>query len=185
MSHIESNLLTAFPPIASKDACILVLGSMPGRRSLVDQEYYAHPGNAFWKIICDTTGCGSSGCNSKGSAADDYETRKAILLQNKIAVWDVLLHCERPGSLDSKIKPASMVCNDFHAFFQIHRKISKILFNGKTAENVYRRHVEQSHPDLYAPLLQKPTLYSLPSTSPAMASLSYPRKLDIWSQALL
>jgi len=185
MSQIESKLLTAFPPIASKDASILVLGSMPGQRSLADQEYYAHPGNAFWKIICDTTGSDSTSCHSRSSPAQNYETRKEILLQNNIAVWDVLLHCERPGSLDSNIKSASMVCNDFRTFFKEHKKISKILFNGKTAEKVYRRHVEKSHPDLYVPLLQKPTLYTLPSTSPAMASLKYPQKLDIWSQALI
>jgi len=174
MSETETTQLTAFPPIASVNACILVLGSMPGQKSLDQQQYYAHPANSFWRIICDST----------ESAAKDYEARKAILLQKHIAVWDVLLHCERPGSLDSNIKSSSMVCNDFHAFFQRHKKISKILFNGKTAEKVYRRHVEGPQADLYDPLPETPQLYPLPSTSPAMASLKYEQKLAIWSKAI-
>ena len=174
MDQTESSLLTAFPPIASADARVLVLGSMPGQKSLDHQQYYAHPGNSFWKIICDTT----------ESVADNYEARKALVLKNNIAVWDVLLHCERRGSLDSNIKSGSMVCNDFRTFFSQHKKISSILFNGKTAERVYRRHVEEPHPDLYDPLPAKPVLYPLPSTSPAMASLKYREKLDIWSKAL-
>ena len=175
MSQVESTRLTAFPPIACKDANVLVLGSMPGQKSLDQQQYYAHPANSFWKIICDTT----------ESVAEGYQARTAILLKNDIAVWDVLLHCERAGSLDSNIKSASMVCNDFYTFFQEHKKIVRILFNGKTAEKVYRRHVERPHPDLYDPLAGKPELYPLPSTSPAMASLKYHEKLDIWKKALL
>ena len=46
MLHVYS-----FPPIASRTARVLILGTMPGRVSLRERQYYAHPQNAFWRIV--------------------------------------------------------------------------------------------------------------------------------------
>jgi double-stranded uracil-DNA glycosylase len=161
----------SFPPIADHRAKILILGSMPGVKSLEQQQYYAHPRNAFWPIM------------SALFAIDrtlDYDKRCQLLVDKQIAVWDVLQACQRQGSLDQAINSASMVTNDFNLFLQHHPDITKIVFNGAKAEHVFKR--------LVLPTLTEPqhTILRLllPSTSPAHASLSFDDKLAIWRQAL-
>ena len=100
--------VTGFPPIADNNAIILILGSMPSIKSLEQQQYYAHPRNSFWFIMTTLL----------GDKSDlDYAERKALLLHNKIALWDVLNTCQRKGSLDSSIKNETIVVNDFNKFF--------------------------------------------------------------------
>src|SRR3954462_11166774 len=93
-----------FPPIARRDAHTLILGSLPGQRSLQMQQYYAHPQNAFWKLMAAIF-------ETDGTAP--YPRRVRVLRQNHIAVWDVVAAAERPGSLDSSIVHASALANDF------------------------------------------------------------------------
>ena len=152
-----------FPPIARKDARVLVLGSLPSVASLQAQQYYAHPRNAFWKIMGDIAG-----------AAGDYESRCRALEARRIAVWDVLKRSVRPGSLDADIDMASAEPNDFEAFFASHAQVRLVCFNGRKAQDMFRRFVqpELSHGHLAFALL--------PSTSPAHASLSLADKLDAW-----
>ncbi len=164
--------LTAFPPIADANAKILILGSMPGAQSLTENRYYAHPRNSFWRIVCDCV----------GKATDDYEERTRILREAQWALWDVLLHCERPGSLDANIRNKTIVCNDFERFLSAHTSIRTILFNGKAAEAIFKKHVKTAL--FFQRLKVKPELHCLPSTSPAMASMSYEQKLVIWRQHL-
>jgi len=166
--------LKAFAPIANADARTLILGSMPGARSLADTQYYAHPGNAFWPIIY-TVFKGNADLAKQFS----YQERTAFLLENNIAVWDVLSACRRPGSLDANIDKKSIVVNDFSAFLTRYNGIDKILFNGRTAEQLFKRHALPTLNNF--PHLQ---LLSLPSTSPAMATLRPPEKATIWAAAL-
>ena len=161
----------SFPPIADNNASILILGSMPSVKSLEQQQYYAHPRNAFWPIM-------SALFDLKPDLT--YEKRCRSLMDKRIAVWDVLKACQRRGSLDQQIDAASMIANDFNLFLQQHPNINKILFNGTKAEQVFRR--------LVLPTLTKQQTaiirLRLPSTSPAHASCSYADKLVIWQQAL-
>ena len=83
-----------FPPIAAPDARILILGSMPGQKSLEESQYYAHPRNSFWPIIFNIL---------KTNNELTYNDRKTLLIKNKIALWDVLKSCYREGSLDTNI----------------------------------------------------------------------------------
>ena len=108
-----------FPPVAGKDAKILILGSMPGQKSLEDNQYYAHPRNSFWPIICELF-------NNKDDL--DYEQKKQLLLDNKIALWDVLRECYREGSLDSDIDQNTIKANDFKIFFKQQKNINAVFF---------------------------------------------------------
>ncbi|MGV8991782.1 MAG: DNA-deoxyinosine glycosylase [Thiobacillus sp.] len=162
---------TGFPPIADAHARILILGSLPGQVSLRQQQYYAHPNNAFWKIM--------------GRLFDvdprlSYTERVQRLMQNGIALWDVCAAAKRPGSLDSAIVHASVVPNDFAAFIESHPDIVLIGFNGGKAADLYRRLVL---PVLPATLRAIHT-ETLPSTSPAHAAMTFDDKLARWAGVL-
>ena len=167
----------SFPPICAPDAGILVLGSMPGVQSLQAQQYYAHPRNAFWPILMQVLGV----VTDYGAPLPSYEARVQHMRQHRIAVWDVLQYCERPGSLDASIRRDTMVLNDFGAFLQQHPRIRRICFNGATAATLFERHA--------TPLLQGLNLLPaerlrLPSTSPAHAGMTRQDKLSAWRDAL-
>jgi TDG/mug DNA glycosylase family protein len=158
-----------FPPQSRPDATRLILGSLPGQKSLQMQQYYAHPQNAFWRIVSTLFGAASP---------LPYKRRVHILTDHKIALWDVLAAAERPGSLDSSIVHASARTNDFAAFFRAHPQIRRVYFNGRKAEELYRRYVL---PDLGADF-EELRYECLPSTSPAHAGMTFARKLELWKR---
>ena len=160
-----------FPPIEDAAARVLVLGSLPGVKSLEMREYYAQPYNAFWRIMGELVGAGPE---------LEYPARMLRLRAHGLAVWDVLAAGEREGSLDSAIVPASIVVNDFGAFFARHRELRLICFNGNTAAGLFRRKVLPSLEPQWAAIERR----ALPSTSPAYASLRFEQKLARWREAL-
>ena len=152
-----------FPPVYASDARILILGSMPSVESLKQSFYYAHPRNAFWRIIpeilCETP-------------AETVEEKKALLIRHRIALWDAVGSCEREGSLDSAIRGAE--ANDFTGLFDACPDITHIFFNGAAAQQLFARMVGVNETKYH---------YSrLPSTSPAY-TISYEKKLNAWKRA--
>lgn len=160
------DLSYGFPPVANGAARLLILGSMPGQASLLAGQYYAHPRNAFWRIMGDLLGAGPE---------LPYPQRLARLQAAGVALWDVIAACERGGSLDADIVGRSVRANDFSAFLAVHRSIERIFFNGAAAEASFRRHVLPALAD------RSLALHRLPSTSPAHAARSYADKLAAWS----
>ena len=160
-----------FAPLAAADARALILGSMPSVASLDKQQYYGKPQNAFWKIMGDLFDAGSN---------KDYAERVSVLQDCGIAVWDVIAECERAGSLDSAIDMQSVVVNDFSGFLSQHPDLKHVFFNGRTAEKTWQRFVRGTLPDSATALRYR----TLPSTSPAMASLNYEAKLEQWTVLL-
>jgi TDG/mug DNA glycosylase family protein len=157
----------SFHPLVSQNAKVLILGSMPGGRSLELQQYYAHPRNAFWYIMGEI--CGAE-------PELPYTERVAKLTAAGIALWDVLQHCEREGSLDSSIVRETETPNDFASFLAEYPHIRAILFNGQKAENSFRKLVQ---PRLVPVLLPKIVLKRLPSTSPTH-SIKLAEKVQAW-----
>jgi hypoxanthine-DNA glycosylase len=135
---------------------------MPGERSLKLNQYYGHGGNLFWKLMFSIFEC---------SFSVDYEKRKNLLLENNIALWDVLMACEREGSADSAILLEES--NDFQLFFSNHQRIKLIAFNGQNAEAYFFKHSK------YKPQAQ---FITLPSTSPANTWKSFVEKKEEWSK---
>ena len=164
-------LLQGLPPVAAPDAERLVLGSMPGTESLRLRQYYAHPRNHFWPIAGELFGA---------SPALPYDARLAALKRARVAVWDVLGACRRPGSLDSAIDPDSVRVNDFAGFFAAHPKLRLVAFNGAFAEATFRTRVLLGP----TPVPARLDFVRLPSTSPANASVPYVEKLARWAAAL-
>jgi len=151
--------------VSRPDARALILGSMPGAASLEATQYYAFLHNVFWKIMGELFGV---------EPGLDYPSRLHKLMSCQIALWDVVATCHRPGSLDSAIAEDSVEANDFDRFFARHSRIIDVYFNGQTAAKLFRKKVQ--------PGLQRKFSYlTLPSTSPANATMNYAAKLEAWS----
>lgn len=155
----------AFEPIVDIYSKILILGTMPGEKSLEIQQYYGNKGNQFWKLMFSLF-------NKEFSS--DYDERKQLLKDHNISVWDVLQYCEREGSLDSAIK--NEIANDFSSFYAKYPNIKHVLFSSKNAANYYDKYVGK----------RKGIDYEvLPSPSGANATKSFSEKLEIWKEKIL
>lgn len=151
--------ISSFPPIVDDESRILILGSMPGAKSLQMQQYYAFPQNQFWRIMFHLF-------NKEFS--DDYETRINLLRQNKIALWDVIESCERKGSLDTEIKDE--IDNNIPDLIENHPNIKTIFCNGQKS---YKNLLKILGKDFKIPIVV------LPSTSP-LHTVKFAEKLERW-----
>jgi TDG/mug DNA glycosylase family protein len=158
-------LSQGFAPVATPDARALILGSMPGVASLEATQYYAFERNVFWKIMGELFGA---------DPQLDYPLRLQKLKGNRIALWDVIQNCHRPGSLDSAISEDGLQTNDFNGFFNEHPHISHVFFNGQKAAGLFKKKVLPG-------LAGQHEYCVMPSTSPANAATSYAVKLEKWS----
>lgn len=154
-----------FAPSVNATCTKLILGSMPGVRSLEQTQYYAHPQNAFWRIMAKLF--------DAPYPFGSYDDKLNLLLSHHIALWDVISACTRDGSLDSDIRNA--VPNDFEKFFKQYPNVKNVFFNGQTAYNNFIKAFKS------ATFINDLTLIPLPSTSPANAHLSFDDKLTAWS----
>ena len=154
--------ISSFPPIINENSKILILGSIPGVKSLEMQQYYAHPQNKFWKIICEIF---------NEEFTTNYQQRIEILEKHHIALWDVIDTCERKGSLDSEIRNEE--ANKIEELLQNFPNIKAIFCNGQKS---YKNLQKILGKDFYLPI------FVLPSTSPAYAGLKYEEKLLSWQE---
>lgn len=165
-------LLTGFPPLVGDDPTVLVLGSMPSERSLAEGRYYAQPSNRFWRLMADLVGF---------PLEAPWDDRVAVLSARGVALWDVLKHCLRVGSLDSAIERATEVPNALVGFLEEHTGIRRVLLNGRTAERAFAEHVI---PSLASAVRDRVDVVGLPSTSAANARWGYAALLEVWGDAL-
>ena len=109
----------AFAPVAGDLPLVLILGSFPGERSLRDQQYYAHPQNAFWPIMGELVGAGPE---------LPYEKRLERLRRCGIALWDALHACRRQGSGDQAIERGSEQPRDLSTFARRFPSLRRVQF---------------------------------------------------------
>lgn len=153
------NRIFSFPPIIDDHSEIIILGSIPGVRSLEKQQYYGHPQNKFWKIIFELL---------NEEFTEDYDQRIRILKKHHIALWDVIDSCERKGSLDSEIKNEE--ANQIEELLENHPNIKAIFCNGGKSYKNVQKILGKNY---------KIPLFLLPSTSP-LHTVSFERKLEDW-----
>jgi hypoxanthine-DNA glycosylase len=151
----------SFAPLASGDTRVLVLGSMPGERSLAVGEYYGHPQNRFWRVMATLVG---------EDTPISYTDKKAMLARAGIGLWDVAGRAFREGSLDSAIREVEP--NDIPAFIAAHPRLRGSAFNGRTPQTRHARFFDRVPGIEYL---------SLPSTSPANAAFGFERLLEKWA----
>ncbi|MCK9311989.1 MAG: DNA-deoxyinosine glycosylase [Bacteroidales bacterium] len=155
--------IVSFPPIIATHPKILILGTMPSVISLQESQYYAHPRNVFWKIL--------STINDM-DCPTDYQIKKQLIINMNLALWDVCHTCIRPGSADSNIREEEP--NHIEDLLTAHPTIHSIIFNGKTAEKLFHRHLR---------IMDGINLITLPSTSPAY-TLPFEKKMETWQMVL-
>ena len=155
-------VLKSFPPIANRRAKVLILGSMPGVRSLDAGEYYAHPQNKFWVIMASVLW---------QSQPLTYIQKKTMLLRHGVALWDVVRSCRRNGSLDADLREVQV--NNFSRLLGKCPKIKTVFCNGQTAFQLFSRSYDGTGL----------TICCLPSTSPAN-TVSLGWKLSQWRKIL-
>lgn len=158
------NNCKSFKPSIDNNSKVLILGSMPGVKSLKEQQYYAHPQNRFWKVLGQI-------CNVNTLQELDYSQKLTILLQNNIALWDTIKSCKREGSLDSDIQ--NEIPNNIKKLLKKYPNIENICLNGNKSYSAFKKYF----PDL----LQKYNCYRMPSTSPANAKYSLDKLVQEWS----
>jgi hypoxanthine-DNA glycosylase len=164
--------VTSFPPIIGENPRVLLLGSMPGGESLRQGRYYAHPHNLFWPFMGELIGAGPG---------LPYDQRVERVKAAGIALWDVLKHCEREGSLDSSIRVETEIPNELAEFLEEHSNIRLVGFNGKKAAGTFERRV---FPEISDVVQARVRFVTLPSTSPANAGKTRPQKLAEWRATL-
>lgn len=159
-----THVIHPFEPVYDQNSKILILGSFPSVKSREQKFFYGHPRNRFWKVLA-----GVLDREVPGTICE----KKAFLLENHIAVWDVIASCEIKGSSDSSIKNAQPT--DL-AKIIAESKVERIFVNGQTAGRMYAKYQEKM-------LGMKARV--LPSTSPANAAFSTEKLIQIWREALL
>ena len=160
MAEAFTGLIHPFAPVWNADSRVLVLGTFPSVQSRANDFYYGHPQNRFWKVL---------GQVFDQPAPQTVAQKRAFLLANGVALWDVLASCDIIGSADSAIR--NPVANDLSPLLNGAR-IHQIWTNGQTAARLYHRYCEA--------LTGKPAI-ALPSTSPANAAWSVERLAMAWA----
>ena len=164
-SQPSSHTKSSFDPISDAASSILILGSLPGDKSIELGEYYGHPRNRFWIIIATIT---------NNAIPLSYPDKTALLLKTKIGVWDVAHSANRVGSLDSAIKDVEP--NDLDGFIASHKNLKVIGFNGTKSQALHDKYFERKTGIKYI---------SLPSTSPANSRIGFDSICAHWRQLLI
>ena len=147
-------------PVYDRDSKVLILGSFPSVKSREAGFFYGHPQNRFWKVTAAVFGEETVPCT--------IPEKRAFLLRNHIAVWDVIHLCDIEGSSDASIR--NVVANDLRVILD-KADIKAIYVNGKTAFQYYQKYTE--------PVINRPAI-CLPSTSPANAAWGVERLVTAW-----
>lgn len=147
------------PPLYDGDSRVLILGSFPSVQSRAGRFFYHHPQNRFWQVLAAVL---------KWEVPATVADKRAMLLKNGIALWDVIARCEIRGSSDASIRGAEPT--DLSPILEA-APIRRVFCNGATAWKLYQRH---QLPRTGMPATQ------LPSTSPANAAWRLPALIEAW-----
>lgn len=148
-------------PFYEKNSEILILGSFPSVKSREQMFFYGHPKNRFWRVVASVYGC---------VVPQTIPEKRKFLLENKVALWDVIGECDIHGSSDTSIK--NVIPNDLSVILD-NANIKRIFVNGKTAEKYFIKYIQDEIGQ---------SAVCLPSTSPANAAWSQERLAEEWKQ---
>ena len=152
----------SFPPVIDAEVRLLVLGSLPGERSLAERRYYAHPQNQFWALMSPAAG--------RDLPALAYADRLAALLEAHIGLWDVVASARRTGSADAALEQVEG--HDIAALAATLPRLRAIAFNGATAHRIGTRQLGEA--------AARYAIVPLPSSSP-LHTIGLVAKAPAWT----
>ena len=174
--NTPTTIIHEIPPVWNSESRILILGTMPSPASREAGFFYMHPQNRFWKVVPAVFGEELKFSNSDAKNPEHrplaIQERRDFLLCHKIALWDVLSSCDINGASDASIKNA--VPNDFTKIFTAS-KITKVFCTGKTAYNLWNKFCVEKYEAQFNLKTE-----CLPSTSPANATWTFERLMEIY-----
>ena len=147
-----------FEALIFPDSKILILGSFPSIKSFEEGFYYAHPRNQFWPILSQIF----------HEKADTKEEKIALCKKHHLALFDSAKSLQRENGNSSDTNLKNIEVNDFKTLLQEYPNIELILFTGKKAEQIFNKKYKN------LPIKR----VTLPSTSPAHASMKFEEKLQ-------
>ena len=150
----------SFAPHVAPDTRLLILGSLPGARSLAERQYYAHPTNQFWRLLGEVV--------ERPLADMAYDDRLIALRDARVGLWDAIRSAERHASSDSLIREVE--AHDLAALIADLPDLRMIAFNGGKAAAIGRKQL---------PPLASLALVDLPSSS-AAHTIGFAAKLEKW-----
>ena len=157
------SLKHTFAPVFDAESKILILGSFPSVKSRENNFFYGHPQNRFWKVMANVL---------DWKVPTTIEEKREMLLNNYVAVWDVIASCSIVGSSDTSIK--DVVVNDFSRILE-NSKVERIYVNGGKAYELYHKYAEK---------VTGIQAVKLPSTSPANAAWSLEKLTKTWKEII-
>lgn len=152
-------IIHPIPPLFDSESKTLILGSFTSVKSRETAFFYGHAQNRFWAVAAAVLGY---------PKPETVEEKKKMILENRLAMWDVIESCEIDGSSDSTIR--NVTANDLSVILE-NSKVDRIIVNGKTAEKYYNKY---TYPKTGIKAI------CLPSTSPANAAWSLERLIEAW-----
>lgn len=153
----------SFEPVFGPASRALILGSWPSPESWRQGFYYGHPRNRFWPLLARL--CGAE-------TPQTVEQKRALILQNGLALWDVLESCTVTGASDASIKDPVPV--DLAALLE-KAPVEAVFCNGAAAFRLYEK--------MLRPVCGIAAV-RLPSTSPANAAFGMEKLAAAWGAAL-
>ena len=157
------SLKHTFDPVFDAESKILILGSFPSVKSRENNFFYGHPQNRFWKVMANVL---------EWEVPTTIEEKREMLLENHVAVWDVIASCSIVGSSDTSIK--DVVVNDFSRILE-NSKVERVYVNGGKAYELYHKYAEK---------VTGIKAVKLPSTSPANAAWSLEKLTKTWKEII-
>jgi len=147
-------------PLIGHGCRILILGTMPGEKSLLLQQYYANPANHFRKLVFAVY---------DQPFEVGYDAFKRLLIEQNIGLWNVIGACKREGSSDRAI--TDIIVNDLNKLYEEYPGIQYVFFESASAEKFHAKFASRKN-DLYYGIL--------PSASGRYSRITFSEKLEQW-----
>lgn len=163
MEKNDSTIVEGFPPLMCHEPRVLILGTIPGEKSISANEYYCDNRNRMWKMLAEL---------ATQKLPTNYSEKKVLLEQLHVVLWDYYQSVERTNSTDKGILKGTP--NDIVGFIRNNPTITKIAINGYKKYNMFGEKLQNQFG-------QSIKVFRLPETSGSNASWTLEKLCQDWS----